>query len=78
MQHVRHVGAEGHGVYAVRDARDIPFVAVDHLEAHVHACLLAAPGMAEDPEKLGRDVLLLINNTAESHQFILPPIAGAA
>ena len=28
-------------------ARDLPFVAVDHLEAHVHACLLAAPG--EDP-----------------------------
>jgi len=37
--------------------------------------LLAAPGLAEDAEKLGRDVLLLINNTQQAHQFILPPIA---
>ena len=25
-------------------ARDVPFVSVDHLEAHVHSCLLGAPG----------------------------------
>ena len=38
-------------------------------------CLLAAPSLAEDPEQLGRDVLMVINNSHEPHQFILPPIA---
>ena len=38
-------------------------------------CLLAAPSLAEDPEELGRDVLIMINNSHEPHQFILPPIA---
>ena len=31
-------------------ARDLPFVAVDHLEAHVHACLLPPPGAAPGGE----------------------------
>lgn len=30
-------------------ARGLPFVAVDHLEAHVYACLMAAPGAPFDP-----------------------------
>jgi len=30
-------------------ARGLPFVAVDHLEAHVHACAMPAPGAAPDP-----------------------------
>ena len=38
-------------------------------------CLLTAPGLAEDPERVGRDVLLLVNGVQESRQFILPPIA---
>lgn len=38
-------------------------------------CLLAAPGRDEDPEEQGREILFLINNSHESQQFILPPVA---
>ncbi|MCO5172002.1 MAG: tRNA (adenosine(37)-N6)-threonylcarbamoyltransferase complex transferase subunit TsaD [Planctomycetes bacterium] len=31
-------------------ARDVPFVAIDHLEAHVHACTLPPPGAAAAPD----------------------------
>jgi glycogen operon protein len=37
--------------------------------------LLAAPGLDEDPEGLGRDVLILFNNSQEFRQFILPAVA---
>lgn len=30
--------------------RDVPFVGIDHLEAHVHACTLPPPGERERPE----------------------------
>jgi glycogen operon protein len=38
-------------------------------------CLVAAPGLDEDPERLGRDVLLLINATPHARDFILPAVA---
>lgn len=38
-------------------------------------CLLAAPGIEADPEGKGRDVLIMVNNSHESHPFIVPPIA---
>jgi glycogen operon protein len=38
-------------------------------------CLLTAPGLEEDPEGVGRDVLLLINGATESRDFILPAVA---
>jgi glycogen operon protein len=38
-------------------------------------CLFAAPGIDEEPEGVGRDVLILFNNSSESHQFILPAVA---
>ena len=41
-------------------------------------CLLASPGLAEDPEQQGRDVLIMINNAHDPQQFILPPIAKGA
>jgi N6-L-threonylcarbamoyladenine synthase len=31
-------------------ARGVPFVAVDHLEAHIHACTMPAPGDDPDPD----------------------------
>lgn len=33
-------------------ARDLPFVAVDHLEAHIHACRMSAPGEPFDPDRV--------------------------
>jgi len=41
-------------------ARRIPFVAVDHLEAHVHACLLAAPGEVRDPDAVQLPLVALL------------------
>ena len=38
-------------------------------------CLLTAPGVADDPEGVGRDVLLLFNAAPDPCQFILPPVA---
>ncbi len=39
------------------------------------SCLLAAPSIEQDPERKGRDVLLLINPTQENREFIFPAIA---
>ena len=44
-------------------------------EASHLICLLAAPGAEDDPEGAGRDVMLLLNGTAEPSQFILPRAA---
>ncbi|MEZ6189636.1 MAG: tRNA (adenosine(37)-N6)-threonylcarbamoyltransferase complex transferase subunit TsaD, partial [Planctomycetota bacterium] len=41
-------------------ARRIPFVAVDHLEAHVHACLLPPPGEAPDPDAVELPLVALL------------------
>ena len=38
-------------------------------------CLLAAPLPADDPQGVGRDVLLLINSSSQGCQFMLPAIA---
>ena len=38
-------------------------------------CLLKAPGPEEDPDGIGRDVLMLINATGNPHDFILPAVA---
>ena len=38
-------------------------------------CLLTAPTREEDPENLGRDVLIMVNNSHEPHPFIIPPVA---
>jgi isoamylase len=38
-------------------------------------CLLLAPEADDDPEGLGRDVLLLMNANAKPHDFMLPPAA---
>lgn len=38
-------------------------------------CLLTAPCAEQEPEGLGRDVLLLINATTLDREFILPPVA---
>lgn len=38
-------------------------------------CLFAAPHKENDPESIGRDVLLLMNGSASPQQFILPPVA---
>ena len=38
-------------------------------------CLLIAPGIAEDPEQLGRNILLMFNAAPERQAFILPTIA---
>jgi hypothetical protein len=37
--------------------------------------LLTAPDPSDDPENMGRDVLLLVNATTENREFILPPVA---
>lgn len=41
----------------------------------VLCCLLKAPEPDQDPEGLGRNVLLLVNATTESREFIVPPVA---
>lgn len=38
-------------------------------------CLLTTPGPDEDPDGVGRDVLMLINATGNQRDFVLPPIA---
>ncbi len=38
-------------------------------------CLVTAPGVEEDPEGEGRDVLMLINATGNPRDFMLPPVA---
>ncbi|WDI40757.1 glycogen debranching protein GlgX [Bremerella sp. P1] len=38
-------------------------------------CLLASPNKDNDPENIGRDVLLMMNGSASPQQFILPPVA---
>jgi len=38
-------------------------------------CLLKAPEPDQDPEGLGRSVLLLVNATADAREFIIPPVA---
>ncbi|QDU76598.1 Glycogen debranching enzyme [Bremerella volcania] len=38
-------------------------------------CLFAAPQKDNDPENIGRDVLLLMNGSPSPQQFILPPVA---
>jgi len=37
-------------------------------------CLITQPGIAEDPEGVGRDVLLMVNAAPEDQDFIIPPI----
>ena len=38
-------------------------------------CLLTAPRLEEDPDRTGRDVLIMVNNSHEPHPFIVPPVA---
>lgn len=38
-------------------------------------CLLKAPDISQDPQRQGRDVLLMVNATLESREFIVPPVA---
>ena len=38
-------------------------------------CLLTAPNLADDTDRLARDVLLLVNATTLGREFILPPVA---
>ncbi|MFO0870398.1 MAG: glycogen debranching protein GlgX [Pirellulales bacterium] len=38
-------------------------------------CLLKAPDLEQDPEGLGRNVLLLVNASTDSREFIIPPVA---
>jgi len=46
---------------------------------HAHdltlTCLLKAPPPDQDPNQLGRAVLLMVNATSESREFIIPPAA---
>lgn len=41
-------------------------------------CLLTAPGIEQDSDAKGREVLLLFNPSYETRQFIIPPVAKAA
>lgn len=38
-------------------------------------CLLMAPTEQDDPDGLGRDILMLINATGSPHDFVLPAVA---
>jgi glycogen operon protein len=50
--------------------------AVDWLGAESSMiCLLTSPSQDEDPEGLGRDVLMLINATGNPRDFVLPAVA---
>ena len=50
--------------------------AVDwHLSEQPIICLLAAPTVQEDPSKLGRDVLLMINSSSLGCRFMIPTIS---
>ena len=50
--------------------------AVDwHVSEQPIICLLAAPLPADDPNKLGRDVLLMINSSSLGCRFLIPTIS---
>ena len=50
--------------------------AVDwHVNDQAIICLLAAPHAADDPEGLGRDVLLMINSGGAGCRFMIPAIS---
>lgn len=38
-------------------------------------CLLKAPEADQDPEGLGRSVLILVNATVDAREFVIPPVA---
>lgn len=38
-------------------------------------CLLTAPSEEEDPEKIGRDVLILFNSNTHAREFVIPAVA---
>ena len=46
-----------------------------HEGDHPLTCLFAAPQPADDPQDVGRDVLLLINSSNHGCRFMLPAIA---
>tara|TARA_B110000495_G_scaffold203913_1_gene230746 strand:- start:3915 stop:6005 length:2091 start_codon:yes stop_codon:yes gene_type:complete len=46
-----------------------------HVNAQPILCVLAAPLEQEDPERLGRDVLLMFNSSHDPAQFSIPEIA---
>lgn len=46
-----------------------------HVNAQPILCVLAAPLEQEDPESLGRDVLLMFNSSHDPAQFSIPEIA---
>ena len=46
-------------------------------DARAFCCLWIAPGPAEDPKRLGRDILMLYNAAPESQEFLLPAVAKA-
>lgn len=41
-------------------ARAVPFMAVDHLEAHIHACRMPPPGEAFDPDQVELPLVALL------------------
>jgi isoamylase len=50
--------------------------AVDwHVPEQPIICLLAAPAAADDPEKLGRDVLIMLNSSSLGCRFLIPTIS---
>lgn len=50
--------------------------AVDwHANDPAFIALLSAPGPQNDPEGLGRDVMLFVNGTTMPREFIMPPVA---
>ena len=40
--------------------RGIPFMAVDHLEAHIHSCLMAPPGETAEPDVVELPMVALL------------------
>ena len=46
-----------------------------HDDDHPITCLLSAPQPADDPQGVGRDVLLMINSSNQGCRFMLPAIA---
>ncbi len=50
--------------------------AVDwHSDEQPIICLLAAPCVNEDPDEIGRDVLLMLNSSGNGVRFLIPTIA---
>ncbi len=41
-------------------ARDLPFIAIDHLEAHIHSCLMAPPGEKANPDVVELPMVALL------------------